>query len=452
MPPLIPFPQGGNIPKPPTPNTPEKKPGDVLEPIPSQHPEAKINRKREENEWLGAPLGDASPTPNGKGWCQHFQNGSIYCDSNFGGNVCAILGPIKAKWVSIGGEQSFLGFPITDELSTEGGHGKFNNFEGGSIYWSPDSGAHIITGPIRDKWLAFGREQSELGFPITDETATQAGDNRFVHFQGGAIYSSPVTGTNEVHGSIWEKYNSLGGPSSWLGFPISDETDFTENGRVNIFERGSIYYWSDTGAIELNDVAVQYTGLVCFGESRGVGSDEPYVILGTISPMTRSTIRSKIYEGVDSGSSRPDLIEIYRGKPYGLNLSVTLFENDEGDPDAYKNKVEEAVNKVADNAKVKADVIGVVAVIPVVGLAAALAVYIFWDDLKSLLTDGVNSALGTADDKIGEALIHISARQMIILASQTDNQIYRDIGFKLETPLLTDGDASYKVYFGLVPA
>ncbi|MEJ7595481.1 MAG: hypothetical protein WKF77_28530 [Planctomycetaceae bacterium] len=56
------------------------------------------------------------------------------------------------------------------------------------------------------------------------------------------------------------------------------------------------------------------------------------------------------------------------------------------------------------------------------------------------------------DDRIGETTLAISAKQMVVLAARTPNSEIKGIGFKLETPFLSGGGASYKVYFGLVPA
>ena len=157
-------------------------------------------------------------------------------------------------------------------------------------------------------------------------------------YEHGRIYTSPK-GTAWVYGAIGAKYDALGGSKSWLGLPTADEEPFAEGGRASTFEHGAIYWWPDTGAIDLNDVVVHYTGLICFGQTswdEGPGSDEPYVVLGAVAPANNFAGRSQVYEDVDGGESRPDLIEIYRGKPYGVNVSALLMEHDFDDPDKYK--------------------------------------------------------------------------------------------------------------------
>src|SRR6185436_3683203 len=126
-----------------------------------------LKAKREQNAWLGAALGPAAKTAGGKGWFQRFQNGSIYWSQATGASE--VHGAIAEKWAALGSEQSVLGFPVTDELTTPDTIGRFNHFQNGSIYWSPDTGAFEVHGAIRDKWESLGWEQSFLGYPITDE-------------------------------------------------------------------------------------------------------------------------------------------------------------------------------------------------------------------------------------------------------------------------------------------
>src|SRR5207302_49498 len=82
------------------------------------------------------------------------------------------------------------------------GVGRYNHFQGGSIYWTPGTGAHEVHGAIKDKWASMGWERSFLGYPVTDETGTPDGVGRYNHFQGGSIYWTPSIGAYEVHGAI----------------------------------------------------------------------------------------------------------------------------------------------------------------------------------------------------------------------------------------------------------
>ena len=86
-----------------------------------------------------------------------------------------------------------LGYPLTDEIKNSDGRGDHNDFSlGGSIYWSPLTGAHAIYGDIRAYWLGQGGISSKLGYPITDEAdwfnASNVKVGRFNLFEHGAIY------------------------------------------------------------------------------------------------------------------------------------------------------------------------------------------------------------------------------------------------------------------------
>ena len=48
----------------------------------------------------------------------------------------------------MGGHNSDLGFPISDELTTPDGIGRYSVFEGGMIYWTPQTGAHPVADPV----------------------------------------------------------------------------------------------------------------------------------------------------------------------------------------------------------------------------------------------------------------------------------------------------------------
>ncbi|MFF2347899.1 polysaccharide deacetylase family protein, partial [Pseudarthrobacter sp. NPDC058119] len=120
----------------------------------------------------------------------------------------------------------------------------------GSIYWSPATGAHEIHGSIGGHYAELGGPAGFLGFPLTDETGTPDGVGRFNHFAGGSIYWSPATGAREVHGAIRAQWAALGWEHSRLGYPISDEYGIT-GGRRSDFQHGSILWHEASGRIEV---------------------------------------------------------------------------------------------------------------------------------------------------------------------------------------------------------
>ncbi len=100
----------------------------------------------------------------------------------------AVYGAIRAKWSSLGAFRGLLGEPLTDELGTPDRIGRYNHFQGGSIYWTPTTGAFEVHGAIRDKWASMGWEASFLGYPVSDEMPWwDSPGGRCSHFQRGRI-------------------------------------------------------------------------------------------------------------------------------------------------------------------------------------------------------------------------------------------------------------------------
>jgi hypothetical protein len=266
-----------------------------------------------------------------------------------------------------------------------------------------------------------------------------------------------------VYGAIGAKYTELGGPSSWLGWPtvirppgpnavdpltLPDEQPFVENGRVSTFENGAIYWWPDTGAIELGHIVVRYTGLACFGDTGGWGSDSPYVYFGTVpAPGTAPpfSTRTRIYEGVDEYDSREDDIELYRGLPYGMTLVSVLWEHGSSDPDKYRDTIKTGVEQASNGAA------AAVGYIPYVGPYLAPIAKAFLQAIGPDIVEAVEDVLDISEYHIGTVTQFISAKDMVIL-TRAPLQNYRGILWNLDSPLISDDDASYKVYVAIQAA
>lgn len=192
--------------------------------------------------WCGNPTTGVQNTPNLPGQYVHFANGcSIYYSDATGAH--AIYGDIRNRWSQLGWE-NWCGFPTTDESPANGG--RYNHFQNGcSIYWSPNTGSHNIAGADRSKWASLGWE-NWCGFPINNESPTPNKPGYFIHFQNGcSIYYSGATGSHEVHGSIRNQWASLGWENGSLGFPTSDEHDYSDGTgsfRRNDFQNGAILW------------------------------------------------------------------------------------------------------------------------------------------------------------------------------------------------------------------
>lgn len=273
---------------------------------------------------------------------------------------------------------------------------------------------------------------------------------RLRYDNGAALYADAQGNVTFVYGAIGARYDALGGPSSWLGFPTSDEQDMSEGGRANTFEHGTIYFWPDTGAIECAGVIVHYTGLICFGETdfNGFrGGDYPYGVLGVLDATTHHALRTQIYQDVNGGNHIPDLLEIYRGQPVGLRLSVQLVQHGQAGDSADRIKAEMGKG-LAQAAQWVDKEIGS---IPVIGPPLAVVFEPCLEALAPIVANGLADLLGLADVSLGDDEITLTAKQMVVLAARTANSVSGPIGYKVQTKLMSRRGASYKLCFGMVP-
>ncbi|MFD4369034.1 alpha/beta hydrolase-fold protein [Rhodococcus sp. NPDC058521] len=195
------------------------------------------------NQWIGdCVTGEYSVAG---GTAQDFRFGRIFTKD---GKTQPVAGRVGGAYQAAGGPAGPLGFPSTPELGTPDGRGRFNHFEHGSIYWTPETGGHAVRGAIRDEWARQGWEAGPLGYPVADEVATPDKPGAVQGFEIGAMYFSPKNGTNAVQGMILGKYAELGYEGGWLGFPKTSEIPVRDMGRFNEFEGGNIYWSPLSGA------------------------------------------------------------------------------------------------------------------------------------------------------------------------------------------------------------
>jgi uncharacterized protein with LGFP repeats len=167
--------------------------------------------------------------------------------NELGGTRCGsspvVVGEIDRKYRAIGGCSSLLGVPVTDERRTPDDRGRYSVFERGSIYWTASTGAFEVHGTIRDTWAKVGWEAGVLGYPITDEVATPDGTGRYNVFEHGSIYWTSSTGAFEVHGLIRDAWSATGWEVGPLGYPTSNEYAIAGGSRSD-FQHGYIT-WSE---------------------------------------------------------------------------------------------------------------------------------------------------------------------------------------------------------------
>lgn len=203
---------------------------------------------------IGYPTSEVLYGPGGYTNYQNFQRGSLYPNGN-GRDIHVVQGAIRDKYVQAGRNDGWLFGPLTDELVTPDGYGRFNQFHGGCIYWTPRTGAQALTLQTRDQWMYRGWELGWLGYPVTSTARTPDGIGEHTHFDGGSIYVArrPYQGsymlvTGTVRGDIRGKYASLGWERSRLGYPQGDEYGHAPGKVAQRFEKGLIIWDARTRA------------------------------------------------------------------------------------------------------------------------------------------------------------------------------------------------------------
>lgn len=199
-----------------------------------------------------------------------------------------LCGEILAKWNSLGRQNSFVGWPKSNENVLSVRNGRSTVFERATIYWSSATGAHPVGGRIGDKWGEYRWETGFLGYPKTDEFTNPDGAGKRQQFEGATIYWSSSTDAHPVGGAIGDKWAAYGYEGGNLGYPISDEFS-TPNGaaRFNHFQRGSIYWSGSTGAVYLTREMMQIWGTQNY-ETGKMGLPARDTEIGASPAVTRS--------------------------------------------------------------------------------------------------------------------------------------------------------------------
>lgn len=187
---------------------------------------------------LGYPITDEYATAGG-GVAQNYQGGVIYSVPNAG--TYAVTGDIFTKHEEMGRS---LGAAVSPQVPIKNG-GLYQNFQRGSILWSPATGAHISFGGTRGAWAQAGFENGYLGYPTSDEIGVNGGVKQ--NYQGGTIYWSPEFGANSMPADYSAKFDAVGGLDI-LGFPGTNKvTGLKDGGSYINFQKGALISSPSTG-------------------------------------------------------------------------------------------------------------------------------------------------------------------------------------------------------------
>src|ERR1700739_4534667 len=164
---------------------------------------------------------------------------------------------MMAAWQKAGGDSSPLGARKGDVYPA--GDGFALDFDGGKMFYTTDTGAKFVYGPILDKYESQGGPTgSDLGFPTTNEVHGLAPDSRVATFSASdkpVIFWTPDHGAVVVRGAMNAAWDKLGSSGGVLGVPMGDET---YNGDVTSqkFNGGEISWNRKTKEFTANPAAL----------------------------------------------------------------------------------------------------------------------------------------------------------------------------------------------------
>lgn len=196
------------------------------------------------NAWLPLKdkLGNAiSPEKCGLkdgGCAQEFQGGTVYWSPATSGH--ATWGAIDTKWKSTQSERGSLGYPTSNERRMTKTSGAYQYFQGGMIIWSQATGAKHSSGAILGRWKSNGWESTTLRYPTNDEKCTLKNGGCYQSFQGGSIHWSPNTGAHATFGEIRDMWKSSSYENGKYGYPTSEATVRSDGKLTQKFEGGTI--------------------------------------------------------------------------------------------------------------------------------------------------------------------------------------------------------------------
>jgi uncharacterized protein with LGFP repeats len=133
---------------------------------------------------------------------------------------------INQAWQAAGGANSVVGGKDGEVYPVGAGYGQ--EFSDGKIFFTPTAGAHVIYGPVLDKYESLGGPaDSDLGFPNMDVVpglvSSKSRVSTFDASDKPAIFWTAETGAWSVRGAINAAWDKLGGSAGQLGVPVEDE-------------------------------------------------------------------------------------------------------------------------------------------------------------------------------------------------------------------------------------
>ena len=249
-------------------------------------------------QYVGVPIKDYTvfkdPDPGPYPEGGNFEKGMIVAYPD--GSAYTVSGSIYLHYMDV---KDTVGLPTSEEQAVAGSSdGRYQAFSDGRLYYSPSvcDSAHMVYGAIYDRWMALGGPTGSMGFPFSDveSIAGAATESEMCHFVGGDIYYSSYTGAWELTGEVRNAYKDrFGGPTGWLGLPISGQGSTPTSGGVyNDFQNGIVVYHASgpyKGVVALNNLQLYAQRIEGYGDDWWLGVAGAQDVYFNIKVTTSST-------------------------------------------------------------------------------------------------------------------------------------------------------------------
>jgi uncharacterized protein with LGFP repeats len=297
-------------------------------------PTSAINAARRVAGGTLGPLGAAegAPYPIGAdGLGQNFAGGKIFYSPKTGANV--VTGQVLAKYESVGGPEGDLGFPTSNEV--DGGlapSSRMSTFAADDkpvIFWTPDYGAVIVRGAMNAAWDKLGGARGELGAPMADQT--EDGNVTTQRFSGGVV--SWDSSTNK----FTTEPPNLASQLSGLQVPGQEAPKAPGSPQASDTDGGKGFQWHWWWLLAVVPVLI-LVGLVAFAtlRSRRGGGDDGRFDTGVGSPGLDTPAYSGAPASADQATSDDHAAELF-GDRYareGLGSVSSPTSGQRDDPSA----------------------------------------------------------------------------------------------------------------------
>ncbi len=225
---------------------------------------------------------------------------------------------IRALYLLLKAERGPLGKVTADEKALGGG--AVVECSNGLIAWSADTDAHAVWGPIAARYRDLGGPTGFLGFPVSDVVELPGG-GRQCRFQGATLLwdGNAQHRPFEIHGAIRDAFENGNGLAQ-LGFPTCDETPFPGTDvRYNTFDKGGIIVWKPSAGARIIPSLRLRLGKVSSGAINDgwLNTDAELVTYHTVTVDGRALATRKRVPSGHAGTSQ-DI-----DTPYGIAVKPT---------------------------------------------------------------------------------------------------------------------------------